>query len=56
MLDNSFARQYPVSEALMKPESSPTHYTDFEREIDEIPDRTWWSNVKSRLSRVVRLK
>ena len=56
LIDNAFTKQYPLSEAMMKPASSPGHYTDLARELDEAPDRTWLGNLKKRLSNMVRLR
>ncbi|KAK4549088.1 hypothetical protein LTR36_007544 [Oleoguttula mirabilis] len=56
LIDNAFAKQYPLSENVMKPTSAPTHYTDLERELDEAPDRTWWDGVVKRVKGLVRLR
>jgi cytochrome b pre-mRNA-processing protein 6 len=50
LLDGTFARQYPLSESMMKPASNPTYYEDLKKEILEAPDRswlsTWWQGMK----------
>lgn len=56
LTENAFAKQYPLSEAMLRPASVPTHYTDLERELEEAPGRTWWAGVVKRMKGLVRLK
>ncbi|KAK3049602.1 hypothetical protein LTR09_009023 [Extremus antarcticus] len=56
LLDNTASRQFPLSERLMKPQSDPQHYEALAREIEEVPDRTFWGRLKKRLGGMVRMK
>ncbi|WPH04135.1 Hypothetical protein R9X50_00702100 [Acrodontium crateriforme] len=56
LLDDTFARQFPLSEATMKPASNPTHYTNLQRELEEMPDRSFLSNVWNRVSHMFRMQ
>ena len=56
LLDNSFGKQYTLSERMMKPASNPNHYTDLARELEEAPDRTWFGNLTRRLQGMVRFR
>ena len=33
--------QYPISERMLKPASSPAHYDNLIKELDEAPKRSW---------------
>ncbi|KAK0908586.1 hypothetical protein LTR91_022919 [Friedmanniomyces endolithicus] len=54
LLDNTYTKQFPLPESLMKPASNPSHYTDLARELDEAPSRTWFGNFAKRLKNMVR--
>ncbi|KAI4108994.1 MAG: hypothetical protein L6R37_000712 [Teloschistes peruensis] len=41
LLENRYAKQYPLSERTMKPLSKPTYYEDFINELEEAPKRSW---------------
>ncbi|KAI6864399.1 hypothetical protein KC338_g5441 [Hortaea werneckii] len=56
LMDNAFAKQYRLSENVMKPASNPTHYIDLERELAEAPDRTRFGNFVNRIKNMVRFK
>ena len=56
LLDDTFAKQFPLSDVTMKPASNPTHYSDLKRELDEAPDRTFFANVWNRFSNMFRMK
>ncbi|KAK5173129.1 uncharacterized protein LTR77_003251 [Saxophila tyrrhenica] len=56
LLDNAASRQFPLSDRIMKPRSDPQHYETLEREIDEVPDRTFWGRMMKRLGGMVRMK
>ncbi|KAK5108656.1 hypothetical protein LTR62_008147 [Meristemomyces frigidus] len=56
LLDNTFTKQYPLPEAMMKPASMPDHYTNLARELEEAPDRTWWGNMQKRLKNMIRMR
>lgn len=56
LLDNAFTKRYPVSTRLMEPESNPNHYKALAKELDELPDRTWFGNLAKRLQNMVRFR
>jgi cytochrome b pre-mRNA-processing protein 6 len=42
LLENRYAKKYPLSEAVFKPTSAPDHYTKLMEEIERAPQKTWW--------------
>ncbi|TKA82115.1 hypothetical protein B0A55_01818 [Friedmanniomyces simplex] len=56
LLDNTFTKQFPLPQSLMKPASNPNHYTDLARELEEAPSRTWFGNFAKRVKNMVRFK
>ncbi|KAJ9624175.1 hypothetical protein H2203_005626 [Taxawa tesnikishii (nom. ined.)] len=56
LLENRYSKEYPVSQNLLKPQSSPNHYTNLAKEIEELPDRTWWGNMVKRFKGMVRMQ
>ena len=56
LLDNTFAKQSPLSDRIMKPASNPNHYTDLAKELEEAPDRTWLGNMMKRMSGLIRFR
>ena len=42
LLENRYAKRYPLSEAVFKPTSAPEHYTKLMQEIERAPQKTWW--------------
>jgi len=40
----------------MEPKSNPTYYKDLITELEEAPNRTWFTRVKNRLKGLVRLE
>jgi len=47
LLENRYSRKFALTGSLMRPASSPTHYTDLVRELDEAPQRGWWERTKN---------
>ncbi|KAI4755042.1 hypothetical protein E4T45_14615 [Aureobasidium sp. EXF-8846] len=47
--------QYPLSNAMMHPASSPEHYTTLVRELEEVPDRSFFQRIATRWKNMVRL-
>ncbi|PMD14048.1 hypothetical protein NA56DRAFT_636842 [Hyaloscypha hepaticicola] len=43
LLENRYSGKYPIKGTFLKPASNPTHYTDLVKELEEAPDRSWWS-------------
>lgn len=56
LLDNALSRQYPLSASTMKPASNPNHYTELEKELNEVPDRTWFGNFMKRMQGLIRFR
>jgi len=56
LLDNVFAKQYPLSDKMMKPASNPDHYIDLTKELEEAPNRTWFGNLMRRMQGIVRFQ
>ena len=48
--------QYPLSNAMMHPASAPEHYTTLVKELDQVPDRTFFQRIASRFKGMVRLQ
>ncbi|KAG9202195.1 hypothetical protein G6514_004632 [Epicoccum nigrum] len=42
LLENRYAKKYPLSDAVFKPRSAPEHYTNLMAEIERAPQKTWW--------------
>ncbi|GKZ38960.1 hypothetical protein AbraIFM66950_011565 [Aspergillus brasiliensis] len=56
LLEDRYARRYPLSPRLRRPASNPDHYDNVIREFDEAPDRDWLGRIKKRLSGLLRMK
>lgn len=56
LLENGLRKRYPVSDAFMHPASKPDHYTALAKELEEAPNRTWFSNWVKRMQNLVRLQ
>ncbi|KAG4439397.1 hypothetical protein IFR05_005146 [Cadophora sp. M221] len=41
LLENRYARKYPLKGSLMSPKSNPNHYTNLIRELEEAPRSSW---------------
>ncbi|GAB7343598.1 hypothetical protein MBLNU457_1599t1 [Dothideomycetes sp. NU457] len=54
LLDNALSKRSPVPRAMMSPQSAPDHYNNLAREIEEAPDRSWFGNLRKKLSNMVR--
>ncbi|KAJ5086842.1 hypothetical protein NUU61_008149 [Penicillium alfredii] len=55
LLDNRFARRYPLLPQLRRPASNPDHYDNVIREFEEAPNRDWLGRLKKRLGGLLRL-
>ncbi|KAI8939509.1 hypothetical protein NX059_003280 [Plenodomus lindquistii] len=42
LLDNKFAKKYPLSPDVLKPKSAPQHYVKLMEEIEKAPKKSWW--------------
>ena len=56
LLEGRYSQLYPVSQRLMEPDSAPDYYTRLEKEIEEVPDRTWFGNMAKRFGGMFRWK
>ncbi|KAF2769020.1 hypothetical protein EJ03DRAFT_382967, partial [Teratosphaeria nubilosa] len=54
LLDDTYAKQYPLGEKMMRPASNPNHYLDLGAELDEAPDRTWLQGFVKRMKEMIR--
>ncbi|GAB7361270.1 hypothetical protein MBLNU230_g1330t1 [Neophaeotheca triangularis] len=54
LLDNGLTKQHTLPPQMMAPASNPTYYKELSKELDEVPDRTWWGGFKKRLGNMVR--
>lgn len=56
LLDDAIRKRYLLSESFMRPASKPEHYTALAQELDEAPDRTWFSGWVKRMKNLVRFQ
>ncbi|CEN59587.1 hypothetical protein ASPCAL02032 [Aspergillus calidoustus] len=50
LLEDRYARRYPLSPKLRRPASNPDHYDNLIREFEEAPSRDWLGRLWKRLS------
>lgn len=55
LLENRFARRYPLSPKIRYPASDPEHYDKVIREFEEAPNRDWFGRLRKRLSGILRM-
>jgi hypothetical protein len=55
LLNDRFARVYPLSPKLRHPASNPDHYDNVVREFAEAPTRDWFGRLKKRMAGIIRL-
>ncbi|KAI5204708.1 hypothetical protein E4T39_03457 [Aureobasidium subglaciale] len=55
LLENRYSSVYRVSPKMMHPLSAPDHYTTLVKELDEVPDRTFFQRIASRFKGMIRL-
>ncbi|KAI5237833.1 hypothetical protein E4T43_07847 [Aureobasidium subglaciale] len=55
LLENRYTSVYPVSPNMMRPLSAPDHYTNLVKELDEVPDRTFFQRIANRFKSMIRL-
>jgi cytochrome b pre-mRNA-processing protein 6 len=55
-ITDSFCAQYPITGSLMKPASNPTHYTDLVKELEEAPERSWFSQQMNKWKGFLRFQ
>ena len=56
LLENRFAKDYPMDLSLRKPASDPEHYDNLVKEMDEAPTRSWLGGLTKRIRGSLRLK
>ncbi|KAL4997244.1 hypothetical protein BDV10DRAFT_186432 [Aspergillus recurvatus] len=56
LLENRYAKRYPLSEKLRHPASNPDHYDNLLREFEEAPNRDIMGRIRKRLSGLLRFK
>ncbi|PYH84148.1 hypothetical protein BO82DRAFT_390260 [Aspergillus uvarum CBS 121591] len=56
LLNDKFARRYPLPPRLRHPASNPQHYENVVREFDEAPDRDWLGRLRKKVAGMLRLK
>ncbi|KAE8356905.1 hypothetical protein BDV28DRAFT_126394, partial [Aspergillus coremiiformis] len=55
LLEDRYARRYPLPPKLRRPASNPDHYDNLIREFSEAPSRDFWGRVSARLKGLFRL-
>ncbi|PYH89926.1 hypothetical protein BO71DRAFT_402644, partial [Aspergillus ellipticus CBS 707.79] len=55
LLEDRYARRYPLSPRMRRPASDPDYYDNLIREFDEAPSRDWLGRLKKRMSGLLRL-
>lgn len=56
LLDDTFAKKFPLSEKIMRPASQPEHYEALGKRLEEAPNLTFVDRVVKRLKGMVRWK
>ena len=56
LLDDTFQKQFRLSDRMMKPASDPQHYQNLAKELEEIPDRSWLGRLVKRVQGMVRFR
>ncbi|KXL47048.1 hypothetical protein M433DRAFT_592 [Acidomyces richmondensis BFW] len=56
LLNNDFARRWPLGEKIMQPTSQPGYFRELEKELEEAPGRSWWERLGKRLKGMVRFR
>ncbi|RAH46040.1 ubiquinol-cytochrome c reductase complex assembly factor 2 [Aspergillus brunneoviolaceus CBS 621.78] len=56
LLNDKYARRYPLPPRLRHPASNPQHYENVIREFDEAPDRDWLGRLRKKVVGMLRLK
>lgn len=56
LLENRYAKKYPLSDAVFKPRSAPDHYDNLMAEIERAPRKTWWQAKVDEWKMMIRWK
>ena len=54
LLEDRYAKEFPLPATLRQPASSPTHYDDLITEMQEAPTRSWLGGVMKRIKGSLR--
>nr|UBX54561.1 hypothetical protein [Aspergillus sp.] len=54
LLEDRYARRYPLSPRLRRPPSDPDYYDNLIREFEEAPSRDWWGRLGKRVKGLFR--
>ncbi|KAF5858815.1 hypothetical protein ETB97_003771 [Aspergillus alliaceus] len=54
LLEDRYARKYPLSPNIRRPKSNPDHYDNVIKEFSEAPSRDFWGRVGARLKGLFR--
>ncbi len=55
LLEDRYAKEFPLPESLRHPASNPTHYDDLINEMQEAPTRSWLGGFIKRIKGSFRL-
>ncbi|KAL3461410.1 hypothetical protein BJX64DRAFT_261033 [Aspergillus heterothallicus] len=56
LLEDRYARRYPLSPKIRRPASDPDHYDNLIREFEEAPSRDWLGRIWKSLSGKFRIQ
>ncbi|KAJ5898883.1 hypothetical protein N7495_003627 [Penicillium taxi] len=56
LLEDRFARRYPLTSKIRHPASDPDHYDNVVREFAEAPNRDWMGRIWKRIGGILRLQ
>ncbi|KAL2009848.1 hypothetical protein VTN00DRAFT_5655 [Thermoascus crustaceus] len=56
LLEDRYARRYPLPQKLRHPASDPDHFDNVVREFEEAPRRNWIGRLKKRVTGLFRFK
>lgn len=54
LLEDRFARRYPLAPRLRRPASNPEHYDNVIREFEEAPERDWLGRLGKKVKGLFR--
>ncbi|KAL1852684.1 hypothetical protein Plec18167_009610 [Paecilomyces lecythidis] len=56
LLEDRYARRYPLPAKLRRPASDPDHYDKVVQEFELAPSRDWWGRVTTKMRGLFRFK
>ena len=54
LLEDRYAKEFPLPQMLRTPASNPTYYDDLIREMQEAPTRSWLGSLMKRIQGLLR--